>query len=92
MPDLRRMAVILTRHACAVSAPGISAKSGGRDTRGLGGFLLESIRSAGMLLRTFDSWPIQEAANTMGQMLVQKRHYGRISPESASNTLYKTLN
>jgi hypothetical protein len=37
MPDVRRMAVILTRHPCAVSAPGISAKPGGRDTGGIGG-------------------------------------------------------
>ena len=37
MPDFRRMAAILTRHPCAVSAPGISAKSAGRDTRGVGG-------------------------------------------------------
>jgi hypothetical protein len=37
MPDLRLMAVILTRHPCAVSAPGISAKSAGRDTGGFGG-------------------------------------------------------
>ena len=92
MPDLRHMAVILTRHPCAVSAPGISANSGGRETRGIGGLLLERIRSAKEALRSFDSWLIQEAANTMGQMLVQKRHYGRISSEFAANTLYKTLN
>jgi len=42
MPDIRRMAVILTRHPCAVFAPGISAKSAGRDTRSIG-----SLRSKG---------------------------------------------
>ena len=88
MPDYRHMAVILTSHPCAVSAPGICA----RDTRRIGGLLGERIRSAKEALRTFASWFISEAANTMGQMVVQKRHYGRISPDFASNTLYKALN
>ena len=91
MPDLRRMAVLLTRHPCAVSAPGINGKSGGRYTQGYKRFLFEGVRSAGMRLRIFDSPPIQEAAVTM-QMVVQKRHYGTISHDFASNTLYKTLN
>jgi hypothetical protein len=37
MLDLRRMAVLLTRHPYAVSASGISAKSAGSDTRDIGG-------------------------------------------------------